>query len=94
MKIPAVIKTYCPFCKKHTEHKVREHKEGKRRTLAWGQVKFIKQTKGYKGKKAGKPKKVKQRKKVKLMLECMLCHKKHEKILPHTKKKIEIKKKE
>ena len=95
MKIPATINTYCPKCNKHTPHKVKElRKGGKRRTLSWGQQKFLRATKGYVGKKAGVPRKVKQSTKQTLMLECTVCKKKHPKKMPHAKKKIEIKKKE
>lgn len=95
MKIPATIKAYCPKCKKHTLHKVKELKKSKgRRTMSFGQQKFLRATKGYVGKKAGVPKKVKQSQKQTLMLECSQCKKKHPKGMPHSKKKIEIKKKE
>jgi len=95
LKIPATINTYCPKCNKHTPHKVKElRKGGKRRTLSWGQQKFLRATKGYVGKKAGVPRKVKQSTKQTLMLECTVCKKKHPKKMPHAKKKIEIKKKE
>ena len=95
MKIPAIINAYCPKCNKHTPHKVKELKKGgKRRTLSWGQQKFLRATKGYVGKKAGVPRKVKQSTKQTLMLECTVCKKRHPKGMPHAKKKIEIKKKE
>ena len=94
MKIPAVIVTYCPFCRKHGEHKLLEIKKKGRRTASAGQRKFVKQTKGYKGKKAGKPKKVSQSINQTMQLECQTCKKKH----PHTflsaRKKLEIRKKE
>ena len=90
MKIPNRIRTYCPKCRKHTGHKVKEGREGKRRTMAWGQQKHIRKTKGYTSKVAGQAKRVKQRKKTKLMLECTVCKKKHPRILPDSKKKTEI----
>jgi hypothetical protein len=49
---------------------------------------------GYTSKVAGQVSRVKQHKKTKLMLECKACHKRHDKILPDTKKKIEIMKEE
>ncbi len=95
MKIPATINTYCPKCNKHTPHKVRELKKSKgRRTLSFGQQKFLRATKGYTSKKAGVPRHVKQSQKQTLMLECTVCKKRHPKGMPHAKKKIEIKKKE
>ncbi len=95
VKIPAIINVYCPKCKKHTPHKVKELKKGgKRRTLSWGQQKFIRATKGYVGKKAGVPRKVHQSQRQTLMLECSVCKKRHPKDMPPSKAKIEIKKKE
>jgi large subunit ribosomal protein L44e len=94
LKVPASIKTYCPKCKKHTAHKVKEVRKGARRTLAWGQQKFLRATKGYTSKKAGQVRKVKQSSKQSTMLECSMCKKKHPKVFPHAKKKLEIKKKE
>ena len=94
MKIPAIINAYCPKCKKHTPHKVKELRKGTRRTLSFGQQKFLRAIKGYTSKKAGSPRKVKQSQKQTLMLECSVCKKKHPKGMPHAKKKIEIKKKE
>lgn len=94
LKIPAVIKTYCPKCKKHTDHKVKELRKGARRTLSFGQQKFLRATKGYTSKKAGQVRKVKQSQKQTMMLECTACKKKHPLVYPHAKKKIEIKKKE
>jgi large subunit ribosomal protein L44e len=94
VKIPATINTYCPKCNKHTPHKVKELRKGTRRTLSFGQQKFLRATKGYTSKKAGQVRKVKQSQKQTLMLECTICKKKHPKGMPHAKKKIEIKKKE
>ena len=94
MKIPATINTYCPKCNKHTPHKVKELRKGTRRTLSFGQQKFLRATKGYTSKKAGQVRKVKQSQKQTLMLECTVCKKRHPKGMPHAKKRIEIKKKE
>lgn len=94
MKIPAIINVYCPKCNKHTPHKVKEIRKGARRTLSFGQQKFLRATKGYVSKKAGQVRKVKQSQKQTLMLECTVCKKRHPKGMPHAKKKIEIKKKE
>jgi len=94
VKIPATINTYCPKCNKHTPHKVKELRKGTRRTLSFGQQKFLRATKGYTSKKAGQVRKVKQSQKQTLMLECTVCKKRHPKGMPHAKKRIEIKKKE
>ena len=94
MKIPATINTYCPKCNKHTPHKVKELRKGTRRTLSFGQQKFLRATKGYTSKKAGQVRKVKQSQKQTLMLECTVCKKRHPKGMPHAKKRIEIQKKE
>ncbi len=95
VKIPALIKTHCPFCKKHTQHKVKEFKIVKARgSLTWGERKFIRKTKGYTSKLGGTPKKVKQSRKMTMMLECSVCKKRHPFVLRHAKKKLEIMKKE
>lgn len=36
MKIPKLIKRYCPYCKKHTEHKVAQSKKKAASSLSWG----------------------------------------------------------
>jgi large subunit ribosomal protein L44e len=36
MKIPKTVRRYCPYCKKHTEHKVIQVKKGKARSLSYG----------------------------------------------------------
>lgn len=92
MKIPKKIKAHCPFCKKHTEHTVKEMSKGKRRTLAWGQQKHLRKIKGYTSKVGKTLKVVKQSRKTVMMLVCNECKKKHGKILPHSKKKVEFKK--
>jgi len=91
MEVPKEIKAYCKKCKKHTVHKVKIAKKGKRRTLSFGQSKFIEKTKGYTSKVGAKAKPVKQSKKTVLMLECSVCGSKHEKVLPDSKKQGTIK---
>lgn len=92
MKIPKEIRTYCPFCKAHNVHKIKVASKGKARTLASGNVKHRRKLKGHGGKRAGKKAVKKQGKKQKLMLECMNCHKKHEKVLGgRTKIRVEVK---
>ncbi len=90
MKIPKQVRSYCPYCRKHIQHKVSEAKTGRRRSTTAGQVRHVRKTKGYTSKIAGKAKHVRQSKKQKLMLACSDCGKKHEKVISPTKKKVEI----
>ncbi len=89
--VPKEIRTYCPYCRKHTVFKVKEYKAGKRRSVAWGQIKHENKTKGYTSKVAGKVGGIKNRKHIVLLLTCTECGKKRYKVLPETKKKLEIK---
>lgn len=92
MKVPKELKTYCPFCRAHSQHKVKLASKGKPRSLASGNVKHERKLKGHGGKRAGKKAVKKQGKRQKLMLECTVCHKKHEKVLQgRTKVKAEVK---
>jgi large subunit ribosomal protein L44e len=94
MKYPGEKKSYCPHCRKHTLCKVKEAKKGKTRTMARGQLRHIKKTKGYVSKIAGKTKIKKQSKHIKFVFSCPECKKKHEKTTKRRfKKKIEIQKK-
>jgi len=36
MKLPKITKRYCPYCKKHTEHKISIAKKRNPRTLTYG----------------------------------------------------------
>ena len=36
MKLPKVVKRYCPYCKKHTEHKITQNKRQAPRTMTYG----------------------------------------------------------
>jgi large subunit ribosomal protein L44e len=95
MKITPKIRTHCPFCNKHTVHKVKEYKKGKTREMAKGQLRHKKKIKGYGSKIAGEKHVYKQAKRVKLILTCEECKKKHEMVRGgRTKKRIEIKEKE
>ena len=94
MKIPPKIRTNCPYCKKHTIHTVKEYRKGKTRSMAVGQVRHEKKTKGYGSKIAGEKHVYKQAKRVKLILKCEECKNKHEIVRgSRTKKRIEIKEK-
>ena len=85
MKKPKIVKRYCPYCKKHTEHKVTDVKtRGKRGTLKAGQRRHERRggIKGYggypqpkmeKGKRYG----AKTTKKTNLKYTCTVCKKSH-----------------
>ena len=94
MEYPKEVRTYCPFCKKYTVHKVKIATRGSRdRTLAKGNRKHERKLKGYGGKRRGQKasKRRKQAKPQKVILICSNCKKKHEKIVgSRTKKKIEL----
>lgn len=94
MIVPKEKHTYCPKCKKHTAHKVKvtTSKVKKGRTLAWGTRKHERKLLGYHGKVKGKAKVKKQGIRNKIMLECLVCKKKHEQVISgRMKKKAEVK---
>ncbi|MGC8568859.1 MAG: 50S ribosomal protein L44e [Nitrososphaeria archaeon] len=74
MKIPSVIVTYCPRCKKHTEHEVSIYKKGKERSMSYG-ARYHEEVKhGYGGQKYPELKRTaKTTKKVTLKLKCKEC---------------------
>ena len=93
MKIPRQVRIYCPFCKKHTLHKVEIAKKGKRRSLAEGQRRFKRKLKGYRGFPRPNPKgKGKEIKKLDLRYKCSECGKTHLKGKGFRIKKVEFKK--
>lgn len=51
MKIPNRIRTYCPKCDTHTEHRVKLYKKGKESGLKSGVKKHEEKKKGYGGQK-------------------------------------------
>lgn len=74
MKTPKVIVTYCPRCKKHTEHAVTLYKKGKDRVLAEGTRRYKRKQKGYGGQKKPKQRRTaKTTKKQSLKLKCKVC---------------------
>lgn len=92
MKFPKEINAYCPFCRKHTEHRVRSASKGRMRTLAVGTRSHMRSLLGHGGKRAGEKTVKKQGKRQKVILECTECKKKHERVISgRTKKKLEIK---
>ncbi|HLC69210.1 MAG TPA: hypothetical protein VJH24_05195 [Candidatus Bilamarchaeaceae archaeon] len=91
MKVPKEMRTYCPFCRKHTVHKVKLASKGKVRSMAIGQRAHERSLLGHGGKRAGEKSVRKQGKRQKLMLTCNECKKKHERVLStRTKKRAEI----
>ena len=89
MKIPKKIKRYCPYCNKHTEHKVSDVSSGhKRSALKKGSIERARKRglgRGYGnlGKWGSKPpvtkwkRKTKATKKTNLMYTCQECKKSH-----------------
>ncbi|NIQ05409.1 MAG: 50S ribosomal protein L44e [Candidatus Korarchaeota archaeon] len=93
MKFPSKIRTYCPYCRKHTEHRVRRERKGKPRGLAEGQrrAKREKQGHGNKGRYSKPPvsqwkMRSKTTTKIDLRLTCSKCGKAHHKSLSHVKR--------
>ena len=92
MKIENEINTYCPYCNKHTLHKVKFTSKNAQRGQTVGTRRHHRAIKGYVGSAETrlKPKKLGKRQKV--LLECKVCKKSVERIFgQRTKKKIEIK---
>ena len=74
MKVPNVIVTYCPRCRRHTEHIVSLYKKGKEGGLAWGVRRHEEEKKGYGGQKYPELKRTaKTTKKQTLKLKCKEC---------------------
>ncbi|MCC6003190.1 MAG: 50S ribosomal protein L44e [Thermofilum sp.] len=81
MKVPSVMRTYCPRCKAHTEHEVTLYKAGKRRTLAEGQRRYLRKQRGYGSKRKPEQKRTaKVTKKQVLKLKCKVCGYIHHKV--------------
>ncbi len=74
MKVPKVIVTYCPRCRRHTEHIVMVYKHGRRRALAQGERRYRRKQEGYGSKRKPEQKRfAKVTKKVVLKLKCKEC---------------------
>ncbi len=91
MKMPKEIRTHCPYCKKHTVHKVTVVKKKKASELKQGQRRFRRKTSGYTGFPRPKPSNQKQTKRLDIRLQCKVCKKKHIKMRTFRAKKFEIK---
>ncbi len=102
MKIPKTVKRLCPFCKKHTSHKVMQSKKSMPRSLSRG-LKYRAKDRGLaKGKgNLGRYSKPaiskfkltgsKQSKKADIRYECAECKKKHVKNKTKRAKRVEFK---
>jgi len=78
MIVPKKLRTYCPSCRKHTEHSVSQLKKRSARPLSWGQRQFGRVMAGYGSQPRSEQKKfAKTAKKIVLMLKCSTCGKSH-----------------
>ncbi len=75
--MPRQMRTYCPFCRKHTEHKVERVRKRPKRAMAWGERQFRRVLKGYGGFPKSKPSGDKPSKKLDLRYRCTVCGKAH-----------------
>jgi len=80
MKVPKLIRTYCPFCRKHTEHTLEKVKKGRPSSLN----RIVRQKHRQEGiGNAGKFSKVpggdKPTKRHHIRLKCSECNKSHQK---------------
>jgi len=74
VKVPKVIRSYCPRCRAHTEHSVSIYKHGRRRALAEGERRYRRKQEGYGSKRKPEQKRfAKVTKKVVLKLKCSKC---------------------
>jgi len=74
MKVPSVIRTYCPRCNAYTEHSVSLYKHGRRSKLRWGERRHEEDKHGYGGQKYPIQRKfAKTTKKQTLKLVCKVC---------------------
>ncbi|MBI5036200.1 50S ribosomal protein L44e [Candidatus Micrarchaeota archaeon] len=89
MIVPKQMNAFCAKCNKHTKHKVKvttsKFKPG--RTLAWGTRKHARKLSGFHGKVKGKATVKKQGIRNKIMLECEVCKRKHERVISGRMKK-------
>ncbi|MFQ5647913.1 MAG: 50S ribosomal protein L44e [Candidatus Aenigmatarchaeota archaeon] len=83
MKFPKATRTYCPHCKRHTEHTVKQVKKkarSKAHPMSQSVKRFNRKVKGYRGFPRPKPKgEGKPTKKLDLRLQCKECKKQHTK---------------
>ena len=97
MNYPAKLMAYCPFCKKHTSHELKQVKKGQRSEATKGQRRFRRVMAGYRGYprpfSPGAKKREKTNKKKDLRLKCAECKKSHVKTRAFRAKKFEVIKK-
>lgn len=94
MKYPKKVRTFCPYCKKHTLHNVEQGKRKTRRKVAQGQRRFLRKMKGYHSFPKENPKgREKPTKRTDLRFKCTACGKKHVRGHGFRSKKFEIKQK-
>lgn len=105
MIIPKTIKRYCPTCRKHTEHKVKQSKKatpGSAHPLSYGskvrqRLRGLNRGAGNKGRYSRKPVTARKRagkkttKKTDFRFECTVCKKSHTQSKGIRSKKVEIK---
>jgi large subunit ribosomal protein L44e len=80
MKMSRKIMTYCPSCKKHTEHEIERIKKHKASEFKAGQRRFRRATSGYGG--FPRPKyegREKPTKRINVRYRCLECKKAHNK---------------
>jgi large subunit ribosomal protein L44e len=93
MKIRNQMMTYCPYCNKHTLHKVELYHAGSQRGQTVGTRRHKRAIKGYVGSVEAKIRTKKISKKQKMVLQCTVCKKSTERVIGgRTKKRLEIKK--
>jgi large subunit ribosomal protein L44e len=79
MKLPHVIKGYCPFCKGHRDLEVERVKMRPRSEMAQGQRRFRRVTAGYGGFPRPKPEgREKPTRRIHLRYRCKQCKKAHQ----------------
>jgi len=79
MKLPHVIKGYCPFCKIHRDLEIERVKSRPRSEMAQGQRRFRRVTAGYGGFPRPKPEgREKPTRRVHLRYRCKQCKKAHQ----------------
>ncbi len=94
MEIPQEIRTYCPKCRAHTVHKLKQFKAGPpRKSMAWGYRKANRKAEGYVANKIrahkGNPN-YKQNKKPVFLATCTQCGRKHYFVIPKRMKRVEL----
>ena len=87
MKVPKTLTTYCPECKKHTEHNCSIYKKGRDRPLAEGNRRHERKNEGYGGQRDPRQRKTaKTTKKQTLMVKCKTCGKTMERLVIRLRK--------